>query len=531
MRRWNGWGDEATTYLLPEAAGLFLANAIGHASLISDAKLEQVLASVPESRLAPHRLVSTDAEQRLRHARGQSLPDWIALRSGRIDCFPDGVAFPASDSDVRELLGYARVAEAIVVPFGGGTSVAGHINPVPTWGPVLTVDMSHMNQLLKWDETSQLATLGAGASGPQIEAALRNLGFTLGHYPQSWEFSTLGGWVAARSCGQQSYYYGRIENLFAGGHVETPLGSLDLPPLPASAAGPDVRQLVLGSEGRLGIVTRATVRVRRLPEAEDFGAALFRDWESGVQAVRHLAQSRARVSMLRLSDAQETETTLILSGKEHLVHWAERGLRVAGFGSEKCLLIFGVTGERGANDLARRQVFATCVAHGGLPVPFIVGRMWRKTRFLTPYLRNTLWERGYATDTLETAVPWSEVVSTAAAIKSVMQQALAAFDERLLVFAHLSHVYPDGASIYVTFIFRRTADPDEMLARWQKVKEAASLVIVGEGGTISHQHGVGMDHAPYLPAEKGGLGMAALKQACRALDPEGMMNRGKLFEG
>jgi alkyldihydroxyacetonephosphate synthase len=474
-------------------------------------------------------LITTEPEARLHHARGQSLPDWIALRSGRIEAFPDGVAFPADDDQLQELVDLAAQLGLLLIPYGGGSSVVGHINPLVSDRPTLTVDLGRMTKLLDLDETSRLATFEAGVAGPALETSLAEHGLTLGHYPQSWEYSTLGGWVATRSSGQQSYYYGRIEDLFAGGRLLSPSGAIDLPSLPASAAGPDLRQLALGSEGRLGFITRASVRVRPLPETEGFYAAFFPDWRSGVTAVRNLARADIRMSMLRLSDADETQTTLALSGKERLVAWADRGLRMLGHGEERCLLIYGFSGDRRMVAQARRAARSLIRSAGGLPVGAMIGEQWRKSRFHTPYLRNTLWGEGYALDTLETALPWSRVQSAAVDIKAALRDGLADMGERVLVFAHLSHFYNDGASLYVTYLYRRSEDPDETLANWRILKSAASRRIVEHGGTISHQHGVGIDHAPYLVEEKGVLGMQAIKAAGRVFDPHGMMNPGKLW--
>ncbi|OGO13669.1 MAG: FAD-linked oxidase [Chloroflexi bacterium RBG_13_68_17] len=529
MRRWNGWGDAATDYPLPDSAARYLETLIGPGVTTPDAPFESVVAGVPPARLAPHPLIRTDPAERVLHARGHSLPDWVALRSGRVGIFPDGVAYPASDDDLRTLFDYAEQNHARLIPYGGGTSVVGHINPLPGPGPVLTIDLGTMRRMLNLDSTSRLATFEAGIPGPQIEAELGRQGYTLGHFPQSFELSTLGGWIATRSSGQQSYHYGRIEDLFAGGHLETPAGPLDLPPHPASAAGPDLRHLVLGSEGRLGVISRAVVRVRPLPEKEAFFGVFFRDWDSGAEAVRTAVQADLSVSMLRFSDAQETATTLALSGKETLVTWADRGLRLLRYDARRCLLVFGVTGSHTTARRARREAVAIALRHGGLPTGTAIGRIWRKSRFRTPYLRNTLWERGYAIDTLETAIPWATVLGTAESMKAALRSALESTGERVLVFAHLSHVYRDGASVYVTYLFRRAADPDETVARWHSLKAAASQVVVARGGTISHQHGVGIDHAAYLPAEKGALGIRALQEACRTFDPQGRMNPGKLL--
>jgi alkyldihydroxyacetonephosphate synthase len=527
MKRWNGWGNVKTDYPLPKVGLDYLKGKLGDLEIEADSAMDNILSTMPESRLPAHPLISIDPEIRLRHARGQSLPDWVALNSGRIDAFPDGVAFPESEEAARDLLQFALQHGLQVIPYGGGTSVVGHINPLARDMPVLTLSMEKLNRLLDLDEVSQLATFEAGVAGPQLEAQLKEHGYTLGHFPQSFEYSTLGGWIATRSSGQQSYHYGRIEQLFAGGHVETPQGPLDLLAFPASAAGPDVREMVLGSEGRMGVITHAKVRVRPTPEAEDFYGVFFPTWEQGCAAVRTIAQNQIPVSMLRLSNPQETETTLILSGKSW-VDLADRGLRLLGHGDGRCLLIFGITGAAQHVRRTRGTVKAICRRFGGLFVGTIVGHTWEKSRFLSPYLRNTLWASGVAVDTLETALPWLQVPTASQAIPEAIIETAQKCGEQVLVMTHLSHVYGDGASIYTTYLFRRCADPDEVLDRWQTTKQAASRTIQAHGGTISHQHGVGMDHAAYLPAEKGSLGMDAIRSLCETFDPDGIMNPGKL---
>jgi alkyldihydroxyacetonephosphate synthase len=530
MRRWNGWGDTTVTYPLPDSAAAFLEEILGPFTPHPDTRWEELLAKVPESNLPKHRLIDTGADTRLLHARGQSLPDWIALRYGTVKQFPDGVAFVNSEEDVKELLSFAYAKDIHLIPYGGGTSVVGHINPTEGGNPMLTVNLSRMNRLTALDETSRLATIQAGANGPQIENQLQAHGYTLGHFPQSFELSTLGGWIATRSSGQQSYYYGRIEDLFAGGHIETPQDAIHLPSLPASAAGPDLRHIILGSEGRLGIITEAVVRVRPLPEVESFYGVFFHNWEDGVTAMRIAAQENLMVSMLRLSDPQETQTTLILSGKDDLVRWADRGLNLLNYRENRCLMIYGLTGSQRQERQTQARAKAIFSAQGGLYTGELIGKTWRKSRFKTPYLRNTLWERGVALDTLETALPWDKVIPAAAEVKESITRAFEGQDARVLVFSHLSHVYEDGASIYVTFLFLRTKDPEELLERWRTAKAAASETIVRWGGTISHQHGIGQDHAPYLEAEKSKTGLQLIQSICDAMDPKGLLNPGKLIQ-
>ena len=531
MKRWNGWGDDQNDLgmELNRSALAYLRQLIGPATALPDATLEQVLASVPPSRLPPNPLVSLDPEDRLRHARGQSLPDWLALRSGDFGVFPDGVAFPKSAAEVQELLRYAQQHDVSLIPYGGGTSVVGHINPEAGERPVLTVDMTGMNQLIALDPESQIATFGAGATGPMVESALAQAGYTLGHYPQSWELSTVGGWVASRSSGQQSMRYGRIEQMFAGGRIETLRGTLEIPTVPASSAGPDVREMVMGSEGRLGIITEVKLRITPLPEQESFHVVFFPDWNTGLQAVRAMAQARLQLSMMRLSNTIETFTQLKLAGSGMAIRLLEKYLDLRGAGASKTMFTFGVTGSRAQCKSALGLALGIARRHGGVNTGTLLGKKWEHGRFRAPYLRQRLWEAGFAVDTMETAIDWVRVPGAPAVIEAAITTALAQEQETVQAFTHLSHIYPQGSSVYTTYIFRCGSTYAQTHARWEKLKAAGALAIVGLGGTISHQHGVGRDHAAYLSAEKGELGIAAIRGLVEVFDPQGRMNPGKLL--
>ncbi|WP_442109120.1 FAD-binding oxidoreductase [Pseudomonas sp. NUPR-001] len=530
MRRWNGWGDATTVVELPAQGAGFLAARVGAGAALPDASLDTALARVPASRLAAHPLYSVETHDRLLHARGQSLPDWLALREGRLGTYPDAVAFPQSAEQVRELLALAEAQNLCLIPYGGGTSVAGHINPPTSTRPVLTVSLARMNRLLDLDEQSLLATFGPGATGPQVESQLRARGYTLGHFPQSWELSTLGGWVASRSSGQQSLRYGRIEQLFAGGTLETFAGPLEIASFPASAAGPDLREVVLGSEGRFGIISEVKVRVCALPADERFYGVFLPDWKRALQAIRELAQARVPLSMLRLSNTVETETQLALAGHPQQIAWLEKYLALRGAGAGKCLLTFGVTGNRQQNALSLRQARKHLKAFGGVFTGTLLGKKWAQNRFRFPYLRENLWNAGYVVDTLETATDWSNVDNLLTRIESSLRDGLAAEGERVHVFTHLSHVYGEGSSIYTTYVFRPAESYAATLARWQALKHAASQTIVDNHGTISHQHGVGKDHAPYLLREKGALTLDALQVLSQHFDPAGRLNPGTLLQ-
>jgi alkyldihydroxyacetonephosphate synthase len=531
VRRWNGWVDEdaAPPTVAPGAIRLLEAE-IGPGTPPRDASLDEVVAAVPESRLADVPGGSTDAVDRIRHSRGQSLPDWVALRSDRIGRLADAVARPSSAEEVRALFDIARERGAALLPFGGGTSVVGGVTPDPDGDrPVISVAMDRLAGLRDIDEMSGLATFGAGTLGPDLEAALAPHGLTLGHFPQSWERSTLGGWVAARSAGQQSLGFGRIEALFAGGRVEAPAGALDLPPHPASAAGPDLRQLVLGSEGRFGILTDAVVRVVTKPRVEAVPAWLIGEWPRAVEAAREIARSGLPLSMVRLSTPIETATTLALAGESRRATALRGYLRLRQIGPEPCLLLVAASGSERLVETAVREVGSIVRRHGGTGVGGSIGRAWLRSRFRVPDLRDALWALGYAIDTLETAVDWRRLPELAADLGRTLRHGLDDVGERVHAFSHLSHVYPSGSSLYATYVFRLAPDPDGTLDRWHRLKTAASDAIVRHGGTISHQHGVGRDHRPWLRAEKGDLGLAVLGDVAARLDPDGLMNPGVLL--
>lgn len=529
MRQWNSWGDSRVQMAINAKARLFLEGLLGKSAPLTDATLSEVMAKVPATRLPVHPLIHTDAETRVRHARGQSLPDWLAWRSGDIPVFPDGVALPSSSDQVAELLALAKQHNWVVIPYGGGTSVVGHINPVADERPILTLALTRLSSLLKLDESSQLATIGAGANGPQVEALLKPHGYTLGHYPQSFELSTLGGWIASRSSGQQSLHYGRIEQLFAGGRVETLNGTLDIPTVPASSAGPDIREIIMGSEGRFGIITEAVVRINRCPDQEQFCVYFVPDWAKAKNAVRELVQQKIPLSMVRLSNAEETRTQLTLAGHAMAIAGLEKVLNWRGAGAGKCMLTIGFTGSPQRIKFAQNEVNRILKSYDTVATGQTLGKRWHQNRFRAPYLREALWHLGYAVDTLETAVDWNKVTPYMTDVEQALRDALADEGEQVLAFSHLSHLYTQGSSIYTTYVYRVAGTYEQTFARWQKLKADASQVIVKHGGTISHQHGVGQDHAPYLQAEKGELGVAALQALAGHFDADKRLNPHKLL--
>jgi alkyldihydroxyacetonephosphate synthase len=530
MRRWNGWGDDATDFPLKSKGLEFLGEKLGgKGTILADASLASVMTKVPASRLPTHPLVSQDVEVRVRHARGESFPDWVAKHSGDLGFFPDGVALPTTSAQVREVLTWAYDHGFIVIIYGGGTSVAGHINVPESDKPVLTLSLEKMDKLIDLNPLSQIATFGAGTAGPALEEQLKARGYVLGHFPQSWELSTVGGWVASRSSGQQSLRYGRIEQMFAGCTMETPRGTLEIKDIPASAAGPDLREVVMGSEGRMGAITEVKVRVHPLPEHESFHVGFAPNWDAGIKMVRELAQAKVQLSLMRLSNAAETESHLSLGGNHPLFKAYDRLLQLKKCkNGERCMFTFGVTGSKRQAKFALAEAKRAIDAAGGTYIASsFMGGIWEHSRFRSPYFRNGLWEHGYSVDTFETCINWDKVT----ACLNEMEQAIktASGKHPVQVFTHLSHMYGQGCSIYTTYIFKNSDNYPELLERWKVYKQAAGDALARMGGTASHQHGIGRDHAPWLAAEKGVEGIALIKTMVEHFDPKQQLNPGCLL--
>ncbi len=541
-RRWrlDGWGFDGESFPPPAALLEWLAARLGGAGFFPS--FDPAEFAAPEPVTSPRRgasstlpelgcAVSREPLDRLAHSQGRGFPDLIRLRSGTVGRLPDAVAMPADEAELEALLAAATKHDLKVIPWGGGTSVTGGVNPPAGAAPVVTADLHRLSGLEDLDEVSGLATFGAGATGPQIEGALAAGGWTLGHFPQSWELSTLGGWIATRSAGQESLGYGRIEALVAGLDVVAPGGRLKIPALPASAAGPDLRQLMLGSEGRFGVITRATVRVRPGPEAQRVEALLVPDWQSGARASRELVQAGVPLAMLRLSDAPETEVAMRVGLASNA--WAPlvRGwLRLQGIGDEACLMLLGATGTRGAVAAAFEETRTRLRPYRAAWLGQGPGRHWLADRFRHPYLRDGLLDVGYATETLETAATWSNLDRLRDAAGAALATPVADGERPSPVLCHLSHPYRDGASLYFTFFFRCSRDPEDAIARWAGTKRRATEAILDAGGTLSHHHGVGAWHAPWYPKEAGEHGRQALRRVAEELDPGGVLNPGVLLD-
>jgi alkyldihydroxyacetonephosphate synthase len=536
--RWWGWGEAGHPAALPEHALDFLRESVGVApSPRPPVALDRVRLDAPglsEPVLAELRQilgaegVRDGHEQRVLHAAGKGYTDLVRLRAGEPEGAPDAVLYPAGHDQVRAVLELCARCSIAVVPFGGGTSVVGGVAPLRgEHGGVVALDMGRMGALLALDHESATVTVQAGMRAPALERQLAASGLTLGHFPQSFEYVSLGGCAATRSAGQASTGYGAIEKMVLGLRLAAPAGDIALPAVPASAAGPGLRQLLVGSEGVLGVISELSLRVRPAPRERIYEGLFFEDLAAGLQALRTLAREHVLPDVTRLSDEQETRMSLALAGDGGVkgrLGRAYLGLRGYGAG---CLAIFGFEGSE--RDVARRRARALELARGcgALKVGRSPGEAWLHGRFAAPYLRDELLGRGVMVETLETATQWSKVHALHRDVANAIATALEAWGTPGLVMCHVSHVYETGASLYFTFIARQR-EGDE-IAQWQSVKEAAAGAILDAGATITHHHAIGRDHAPWMQREVGAVGVRALRALKAELDPAGIMNPCKLL--
>jgi alkyldihydroxyacetonephosphate synthase len=528
--------DAAVKRTLPKAARKHLARELGWTPRSTPP------VPVDSIELAPSRLpvpvraelvtllglenVRDDRESRLRRTGGKSYLDLLRRRSGDATDAPDAVLTPADTAQTAALLELCTRHGVVVVPFGGGTSVVGGLSGTDVDDrPVVVVDLSRMAGVVSVDVPSSLVTAGPGMRGPALEDALAEHDLTLGHLPQSWEFATLGGYAATRSAGQASTGIGRFDELVTGLTLATPTGVLELGHAPASAAGPDLLGLALGSEGTLGVITEVTVRVRPRPRTEEYEGWSFRSWAAGLAALQRLARHDLLPDVVRLSDPDETRANLMLAGGAGAR--ALRGaLRGRGHG-DGCLLVVGWQGLPTIVRARQRAATSLLREDGGKRAGTRVGESWERHRFEAPYLRDRLLDVGLLVETLETAATWSALPTVYDAARRALREALSTPGTQPLVMTHLSHGYATGGSLYLTVLADR--DDDLPIQQWLTAKRAATDAVLAAGGTLTHHHAVGADHRPWLDREIGPRGVDVLRAVKATLDPAGICNPGVLL--
>jgi alkyldihydroxyacetonephosphate synthase len=547
--KWWGWGQEGVEFThrdKPELAP-FIAKAIGvDVTRTAAVPLRFDHLGIPETTL-PGRLrgaleravtaehASIDPLDRVVHARGKSLRDLIRQRHGHLPRVPDVVVRPGTEDEVTAILQAAMQFDAVVIPFGGGSSISGSLEaPAEELRPVISVDLERLDKVLEIDSSSRLARVQAGVFGPHLEQQLAALGYTFGHFPDSFTHSTLGGWIATRSSGMQSDRYGDIADMTKGLRVVTPSGTLITRPVPSTSTGPSVREMVLGSEGRLGIITEATVHVRRIPERRVILGYLFPTFADGLAAMQELAASEHPVSVTRVSDANETQFSFAMRVRptvsdtvrsQALQIYLRRRL---GFDLVRmCLSFVGYEGSDSHVARERRAVARLIKRHGGLCIGSGPGALYDQKKFDIPYIRDFLLDRGAAGDVSETATTWSGIMSLYDAVITAAHGAFAQLSVQGFVMCHLSHSYHAGACLYFTFAFRATSDGD-MLTEYEVVKSAIQQTFVDNGATLSHHHAVGTEHAQWLGQDISEPGVAMLEALFDGTDPGRHLNPGKI---
>jgi alkyldihydroxyacetonephosphate synthase len=524
--KWNAWGDPQQAKPLSDGIRSLLKQALGVTDSPS-AELDPDQVKLHPSQLAEDHRQALAAivepeycrvgeRDRLLHAGGKSTLDLLRRKDSGVQDAPDAVLLPSTDDEVAAILRYCSQHGIAVVPFGGGTSVVGGLDPIRgAFDAVVSLDLRRFDQLHTFDAVSGEAEFGAGVTGPHAEKLLAAHGFSLGHFPQSFEFASLGGYAATRSSGQDSAGYGRFSDMIRGLHVITPAGALDLGRAPQSAAGPDLRQLLIGSEGVFGIITRVRVRVHPAPDVTRYEAWSFPDFATGTAAVRAVAQTGTGPTVIRLSD--EAETGVNLATTETIGESQITG---------GCLAITVFEGTAAHAESRHAETRELITAMGGTSLGEAPARAWEHGRFGAPYLRDSLLAAGALCETLETATDWSNIPALKAAVTDALTTTLAESGTPALVLCHISHVYATGASLYFTVVAGQRGNPIE---QWRAAKTAACDAIVATGATITHHHAVGADHRPWMRDEVGELGVQVLRAVKSTLDPAGILNPGKLI--
>ena len=548
--KWWGWGVEGAGFHHEDKPAFrpFLINAIDldvnttptapmsldnlpiPAPMISD----QLLGELTEA-VGSDNAVQDDLD-RIVHTYGKALRDLLRIRAGDIPRVPDVVIYPDNEDEVQQIVDIAVAADAVIIPYGGGSNISGSLHaPEDETRPVISLDLGRMNQVIDIDEESGLARIQAGALGPDLEEQLGAKGWVLGHYPDSFTHSTLGGWVATRSSGMQSDKYGDISDIARGMRVVMPGKVLQIRPLPHTSTGPSVREMVLGSEGRLGVITEVTVQVHRIPEVRVILGYLFPSWESGLAAMQEISTSDAHPSITRVSDGKETAFSFATRKKSSGISISSlickglmKGLQRRGWNlDEVCLSFIGYEG--GKAHVARQKKIVKDIVgkNGGILVGKGPGVLYDKKKFDMPYLRDFVLDRGAIGDVSETAVPWSKLLPLYRNVIAAAEKVFAQLGVVGYVMCHLSHSYHSGACLYFTFAFKH--DGVDPLAQYEPLKNAIQQAFVDSGGTLSHHHAVGTEHAAWLEQDISAPGVHMIEGLFSAMDPNSNFNPGKII--
>ncbi|MFD1715688.1 FAD-binding oxidoreductase [Amnibacterium flavum] len=545
--KWWGWGVEGVGFhhedkpafapFVKKAVGLDVWQPAGEQPSFEDLDVpaSQAPASLVQglAAIVGEKQVVTDDLERVIHTYGKSIRDLMRVRAGILPRVPDVVVYPADEAESQRIVALAAQEDAVIIPFGGGSNISGSLEPEKgETRPVVSLDMGRQRRLLELDEGSGLARIQAGALGPDLEKQLNDRGWTIGHFPDSFTHSSLGGWVATRSSGAQSDKYGDIADIARGMRLVRPDGIAEIRAIPSASTGPSVREMIVGSEGRLGVISEVTVQVHRRPEERQIQAYFFPSFSAGLKAMHEISESDASPSITRVSDARESGFSLATSKESKgLSGAAQKGLmaflKKRGWNLDELALSFiGYEGSPSHVRYQKRIVGKIVRKHGGLGVGAGPGALYDQKKFDTPYLRDFLLDRGAAADVSETAAPWSKLQDV---YDTVVKAANGAYDSIGVsgwIMCHLSHSYRSGACLYFTFAF---VTGEDKIAEYDVVKSAIQQSFIDAGGTLSHHHGVGVEHALWMEQDISPEGVAIMRGLLESADPQRILNPGKII--
>lgn len=545
--RWDGWGAHGQDFFLKDHLSEIIQSIQNEWSLTFLPEVPSI--QLEDIRVKPTRLnqdhqkslakivgeenLKLDSYERIFHSLGKSYYDVVRIRFNMIPELVDGIIYPKNDSEIAEILKYCKTKNIVVIPFGGGSSVVGGVEAFKhkNQKAILTLDLTEMKKLIELDTESSTATFQTGIYGPELEKVLNDKGYTLGHFPQSFEYSTLGGWIAARGSGQQSGKYGKIERLVVSLRLISTEGILSTRKIPPNAMGTDLNSIFIGSEGVYGVITEATMKVQKLPPARKYFAIVFPQFENGMNFIRDIHLKNIKFSMARLSDENEAALfaqlntvgkpkTLSRKWKSYLT---EKVLSWNHISSRRAVLLAGIDGTPSEIESTSDAMKNLLIHHNGFYGGTSPGKSWLKTRFNLPFLRSHLLDCGIGVDTLETSITYDRILKLHDAVNIAVRKVQPVSN----TLCHISHSYPEGASLYFTIIF--PIDLKKPLEQWKLIKAAASDTIFEMGGSISHHHGIGMDHKEWYLKIIGEEAQKGLLQLKKSWDPKGIFNPGKLF--
>lgn len=477
--------------------------------------------------------ITDDPKERVIHSYGKGFRDLFRLRHGIGASAPDLIVYPESERDVCLTIRAAAERDVVLIPFGGGSNIAGCLERMDARRMCVSLDMRRMRRVLAVDKRSFTAQIEAGVFGPDLEEQLRTHGMTLGHFPDSFLHSTLGGWIATRSAGMQSDKYGKIEDMVIAVRMVTPEGVLETRAVPKSSNGIDVNHLCIGSEGTLGVITEATMRVHAVPESREVRGYLFPEFSGGIEAMYECVVQECMPAMVRLNDPDKTALSLAFrppsSGFNKIVaSLFKKYLRAKGFAQPRtCLMLIAFEGT--PREVSRRMQQAEAIYHkcGAVGLGGGAGKSFESTKYDFPHIRDFLLDRDVTADVSETSTVWSNIGTLYKDTIAALRDEISKSRVRPWVGCHISHTYPTGASLYFTFGFRQ--QPGQELEQYLQVKRAVQQSFIDHGATLSHHHAVGTEHLPWLAADISPVGLQAVSAIKQGLDPANIMNPGRLL--